>query len=79
KFFRNPEDYGLPPLARTRFGYLCVEGMTVPGPERVDEETGEIVATPLPVLPTHYKCPQTGAALPVEDPTVWIYHEEDNQ
>ena len=79
KFFRNPEDYGLPPLARTRFGYLCVEGMTVPGPERIDEETGEIVATGLPVLPTHYKCPQTGAALPVEDPTVWIYHEEEDR
>ena len=79
KFFRDPEDYGLPTLARTRFGYLCVEGMTVPGPERIDEETGEIVATALPVLPTHYKCPQTGAALPVEDPTVWIYHEEEDR
>ena len=77
KFFRNPEDYGLPPLARTRFGYLCVEGMCVPGAERIDEESGEVTCTERAVLPTHYKCPQTGAALPVEDPTVWIYHEEN--
>jgi len=44
-----------------------------------DEETGEIIVAALPVLPTHYKCPQTGAALPVEDPTVWIYHKEEDR
>ena len=42
-----------------------------------DPETGELSVTDVPVLPTHYKCPQTGAPLPVEDPTVWLYHEEE--
>lgn len=78
KFFRNPQDYGREPLARTKFGYLCVEGMTLPGPERIDTDTGEVVHTPVPVKPTHYKCPQTGAALPVEHPDVWVYQEEDS-
>ena len=31
------------------------------------------------VLPSHYKCPQTGAALPVENPTVWVYPAEGDQ
>jgi hypothetical protein len=33
---------------------------------------------PLPVLPTHYKCPQTGVALAVENSAVWVYqHDEE--
>ncbi len=77
KFFRNPEDYGLPPLTRSKFGYLCVEQMALPGKEQIDTDTGEITRSCLVVKPTHYKCPQTGAVLPVENPDVWIYHEED--
>ena len=77
KFFRNPEDYGLPPLTRSKFGYLCVEQMALPGKEQIDIDTGEITRSRLVVKPTHYKCPQTGAVLPVENPDVWIYHEED--
>ncbi|WP_339751861.1 AAA family ATPase [uncultured Marinobacter sp.] len=77
KFFRNPEDYGLPPLTRSKFGNLCVEQMTLPSKEQVDTDTGEITRPHLAVKPTHYKCPQSGAVLPVEDPDVWIYHEED--
>jgi hypothetical protein len=77
KFFRNPEDYGLPPLFRSKFGNLCVEQMTLPGKEQIDTDTGEITHSHLVVKPTHYKCPQTGAVLPVEDPDVWIYHEEN--
>ena len=30
------------------------------------------------VLPTHYKCPLSGAAMPVEDPEVWVYHDDLN-
>jgi putative DNA primase/helicase len=30
------------------------------------------------VLPTHYKCPHSGAAMPVENPDVWVYHDELN-
>ena len=48
-----------------------------PGIERVDPETGEVVATGMVVLPTHYKCPQSGAVLPVEDPSRWRYTEDD--
>ena len=76
KYFRNPQDYGLSAVARSRCGYLCVEGMVLrlTGPPNVD--TGEIALTEQAVLPTHYKCPQTGALLPVENPTVWIYQED---
>ena len=47
-----------------------------PGEDRVDPETGEVVGEPSPVLPTHYKCPMSGAVLPVEDPNVWVYHDD---
>jgi hypothetical protein len=30
------------------------------------------------VLPTHFKCPLSGAALPVENRQVWVYPESDN-
>ena len=29
----------------------------------VDPATGEVTSTPVPVLPSHYKCPQSGAVL----------------
>jgi putative DNA primase/helicase len=60
KFFRDAKEYGLPPPGRSRFGYLCVEGMELGTAERsVDPDTGEVTETaPLPVRPTHYKCPQ---------------------
>ena len=76
KFFRNPQDYALSAIPRSRWGYLCVEGMVLrlTGPPNFD--TGEFALTEQAVLPTHYKCPQTGALLPVENPTVWIYQED---
>ncbi|MEO5335119.1 MAG: AAA family ATPase, partial [Magnetococcus sp. YQC-5] len=69
KFFRNPQDYGLPSALRSKFGYLCVEGMLL-GSENADGK-------PLPVLPTHFKDLQSGAVLPVEKPEVWIYQDEE--
>ena len=78
KYFRNAADYGLPP-ARTKFGYLCVEAMVLQmaiGPP--DPQTGEVLIENRPVLPTHYKCPQSGAALPVENPEVWVYQDDIN-
>jgi hypothetical protein len=39
-FFRNPEDYNLAALTRSKYGYLCVEGMTVPAGETIDTDTG---------------------------------------
>lgn len=74
KFVRDAAPYGLDP-SRSRFGYLCVEGMLFPSEkEIVDDATGEI-ATLMPVLPTHYKSPQNGAVLEVENPQVWVYPE----
>lgn len=77
KFFRNAEDYGLAKLARNKFGYVCVENMVIPDPsspgDNSNESTNELIA----VKPTHYKCPHTGAKLPVENADVWVYQEED--
>jgi hypothetical protein len=78
KFFRNPEEYGLSPVMKgSKFGAMCVEGMCLPGTEQIDTDTGEITRSQLTIKPTHYKCPQSGAVLPVEDPNVWIYHDEE--
>jgi hypothetical protein len=79
KYFRDHQPYGLPSVGRSRNGYLCVDGMVFNraiGPP--DEATGEMLTESIRVLPTHYKCPQTGAPLPVENPEIWIYQEEEN-
>ena len=77
KFFRDHDAYGLPPATRSKFGYLCVEGMHLgPAEESVDPNTGEITTTAQWVLPTHYKCPQSGAVLPVENPQTWVYLDD---
>lgn len=65
---------------RSKYGYLCVEGMALgAGAETVDVDTGEIFPKAIRPLPSHYKCPQTGAVLPVENPAVWVYAKGDNQ
>jgi hypothetical protein len=75
KFVRDGAPYGLGP-SRSRFGFLCVEGMTTPvDGEDVDPATGEVSPVSITVLPTHYKSPQTGALLEVENPLVWVYPE----
>lgn len=75
KFVRDGAPYGLGP-SRSRFGFLCVEGMTIPvDGEDVDLVTGEVSRVDMQVLPTHYKSPQTGALLDVENPLVWVYPE----
>ena len=58
KFFKNASDYGLPHAQRSRQGYLCVEDMALGGKQ--------------PVLPTHFKHPQSGDIIPVDDPQIWI-------
>ena len=79
KFVRGPGASALGLAAeRSKYGYLCVEGMTLgTGQDRVDTETGEVSPELLAVLPSHYKCSQTGAILPVENPAVWVYSDED--
>lgn len=75
KFVRDGTPYGLGP-SRSRFGFLCVEGMAAPADEEaVYPETGEVLPANVAVLPTHYKSPQTGALLEVENPHVWVYPE----
>jgi hypothetical protein len=77
KFVRDGAPFGLP-TSRSKFGYLCVEGMTFPtGEETAYPDTGEVVPVRIPVLPSTYKCPQSGAALPVENPLVWVYQTEE--
>jgi len=79
KFVRGAAatDIGLA-AERSKYGYLCVEGMEFgTGKDQVDAATGEVIPERLAVLPSHYKCPQTGAVLPVENPAVWVYREED--
>ena len=75
KFLRDPSGFGFP-VTRSRFGYLCVEGMQFGAPvEEVDPDTGEVTTTARPVLPSHFKCPQSGLCLQVESPAVWVYPE----
>ncbi|WP_407681515.1 AAA family ATPase [Profundibacter amoris] len=77
KFLRDAKPYGLAP-SRSRFGYLCVEGMEFPGDgEQVDPDTGEVQPARIPVRPTHFKSPRTGALLEVENPEIWVYAQED--
>ncbi len=77
KFFRNSDEYDLPTLNRSKYGYMCIEGLVLPGPDQVDTDSGEIKETQFEVKPTHYKCAQTGAVLPVENSDVWVYPDEE--
>ncbi|WP_202908420.1 AAA family ATPase [Labrys sp. WJW] len=75
KFLRDPSGFGFP-VTRSRFGYLCVESMQFGAPvDHVDPATGEVTTTARPVLPSHFKCPQSGLCLQVENPAVWVYPE----
>ena len=75
KFLRDPSGFGFL-VTRSRFGYLCVEGMQFGAPvEHVDPDTGEVTTEVRPVLPSHFKCPQSGLCLQVENPAVWVYPE----
>ena len=75
KFLRDPSEFGYP-MTRSRFGYLCVEGMQFGTPvDHIDPVTGEVTTETRPVLPSHFKCPQSGVSLQVENPTVWVYPE----
>jgi hypothetical protein len=72
KFLRDGTPFGYS-IVRSRHGYLCVEGMQFPPLESADEATGEIATTLRPVLPSHFKCAQSGACLEVENPAIWVY------
>lgn len=66
KFFKDADNYGLRSPSRTKYGFLCVEDMHLgTDEEMVDPQTGEVSAKLQAVYPTHYKCRQTSAVLPV--------------
>ena len=63
---------------RSKYGYLCVEAMRLAtSREHVAADTGEITSELIDVLPSHYKCPHSGAVLPVENPSVWVYRDTE--
>ena len=65
-------------IARSKYGVMCVEGMVMPtGTEAIDPETGEMVPVMKPLFPTHFKESQMGAILPVENPEVWVYLDNE--
>lgn len=74
KFRRDGTAFGHA-VVRSRFGYLCVEGMRFGREAEVDPDTGEVLGEGIPVLPSHYKCPQSGVCLEVENPAIWVYPE----
>ena len=61
--------------ARSKYGEMCIEGMLLPDKDGNVDANGEILVRP--ILPTHFKHPQSGALMPVENPAVWVYPEED--
>jgi hypothetical protein len=64
------------PNVKGKAGVMCVEDMMIPSDrEEVDPETGEIFHPLIPFLPTHYKYDKM-VFLPVEDPNVWIYSDD---
>ena len=68
KFSRNLSEFALQ-NAKSKYGVLCVEGMLF---KNQDENL-------IPVLPTHFKCSNGGAVLPVENPAIWILHDDEVQ
>jgi hypothetical protein len=77
KFRRDARDLGQP-YTRSKYGYLVVKDMVVATDEEVvDAETGEITRATLPVLPSHFLCPQSEAVLEVENPEVWVLHDPE--
>ena len=69
RFLRDGRSYDHP-VVRSRFGYLCVEGMTF-GREVIDPDTGEVLESAKPVVPSHYKSPANGQCMDLEDPSDW--------
>ena len=63
--------------AKSKYGVMCVEGMEVPTGKEAADQDGEVHTVMQPLLPTHFKQPGNGAILPVENPSVWVYQEEE--
>jgi hypothetical protein len=75
KFRRSFTEHGYAGT-QSHFGYLVIRDMRFGRDPVIDTDTGEVVAEGVAVLPTHYKCPHSGRAREVENPSVWVYPEE---
>ena len=77
RFLKEPALYGLPSLSRSKYGYLCVEGMSLP--PQADPDTGEITGEERPIMPTHYKCSQSGNLLEMTASEGWFNAGEEEE
>ena len=75
KFRRSFTEHGYAGT-QSHFGYLVIRDMRFGRDPAIDTDTGEVLAEGVAVLPTHYKCPHSGRAREVENPSVWVYPEE---
>ncbi|MEM0935200.1 MAG: AAA family ATPase [Pseudomonadota bacterium] len=77
RFLREGTQFGHS-VVRSRFGYLCAEGMVFGREGRIDPETGEVLDSVIPVVPSHYKSPSNGQCMDLEDPSDWSIWEDEN-
>ena len=77
RFLRDGTKFGHS-VVRSRFGYLCAEGMVFGREGRIDPETGEVLDSVIPVVPSHYKSPANGQCMDLEDPFDWSIREDEN-
>ncbi|MBW6496484.1 MAG: helicase RepA family protein, partial [Burkholderiaceae bacterium] len=77
RFLRDGARYGHPAV-RSRFGYLCVEGMMFGHDGRLDPETGELLGDAIPVIPSHFKSAANGQCMDLSDPSDWSIPEGEN-
>ncbi|MFZ7094203.1 AAA family ATPase [Primorskyibacter sp. 2E233] len=77
RFLRDGTKFGHS-VVRSRFGYLCAEGMVFGRKGRIDPETGEVLDSVIPVVPSHYKSPSNGQCMDLANPSDWSIREEEN-
>ncbi len=76
KCLKTPHPLTKQTAERSKYGYLVVENMQL-GQDEIDEDTGEIIAPAIAVLPTHYKDEGSGGVRQVENAHRWVYHDEE--
>ncbi|MCC1492774.1 AAA family ATPase [Cognatishimia sp. F0-27] len=77
RFLRDGTTFGHS-VVRSRFGYLCAEGMVFGHKGRIDPETGEVLDSVIPVVPSHYKSPSNGQCMDLANPSDWSIREDEN-
>ena len=77
RFLRDGTKFGHS-VVRSRFGYLCAEGMVFGRKGRIDPETGEVLDDIIPVVPSHYKSPSNGQCMDLANPSDWSIREDEN-